>query len=214
MITRCALAFGVGWLVVLVAACGSDGSAGDGCGDDEDCKGDRVCRAGACVDPASGVDSSPGSDDGETPNRNGSGGAASGDVGPGGGSSNGSGAATGSGAASSGAGDTSSSSGAGGGWCPFPPAAIDCALSCTNEIVLCEKQCDGTPGCSYQDWQYDTCVQHCEWDLVYPDELLLELQGCWQLTTDCAEHSQCLYDADCSAYDMPYDGGGDDERGG
>ena len=91
----------------------------------------------------------------------------------------------------------------------------DCELSCANEIVLCEKQCDGTPACSYYDWQYDTCVQHCEWDLVYPDALLLEIQGCWQLTTDCDQNLQCFLDADCSAYDMPYDGGGnDDEEGG
>ena len=46
---------GAVFALLLVAACSRSGSGSDGCAKDNDCKGDRVCERGACVErPASG----------------------------------------------------------------------------------------------------------------------------------------------------------------
>ncbi|MEZ4221323.1 MAG: hypothetical protein R3B13_10400 [Polyangiaceae bacterium] len=50
------------WLLAaLLASCSADE---EGCKTDNDCKGDRVCNAGNCVDPSSGGNSSGGNSSG------------------------------------------------------------------------------------------------------------------------------------------------------
>jgi hypothetical protein len=168
-------------LTVAASSCSDERSGGgDGCAKDTDCKSDRVCVDGECVDPG-------GTDDGFTPAGSGpssSGGATSGmDDG-------------GSVASSSSGGD-----GGPGAYCPFPPSTLDCATACESELVHCQKQCDGDALCAYGPSAPDgKCVSDCEYSVHQaPDSFFVEVFGCWQLTTDCAAHTQCLLDSDCDA---------------
>lgn len=57
---------GAGFIAAaMVTACRSD-SDSDGCGDDSDCKGERVCRDGECVDTSEGGGGSPAASGGST----------------------------------------------------------------------------------------------------------------------------------------------------
>jgi len=165
-------------LAAVASSCSEEqGRSGDGCEKDDDCKGDRICSGGECVD-AEGTDgdyvpssSSTGSsgDDGGLPDD---GGAASSSTGSDGGT---------------------------GGYCPFPPSTLSCSTACANELVHCQNQCDGDALCAYGPSAPEgKCVSDCEYSVHQaPDSFFVEVFGCWQLTTDCAAHTQCLLDSDC-----------------
>ena len=171
---------------VLASSCSDERSSGGGCEEDTDCKGDRICEDGDCVEPGSGSD-----DDGPFPGSSGSSseGTTSGMADDGGMSTSG---------MSSGE-DGGTSGGMTGGYCPFPPSALDCNVACANEIVECEKQCDGDPLCAYgPNAPEGKCVSDCEYTVHQQmDPFFVEFFGCWQLTTDCDAYTQCVIDSDC-----------------
>jgi hypothetical protein len=120
-------------VAILSVAC-SGGPSGGGCANDNDCKGDRVCNDGACVDPGTSSSSSSSTGVGGAPSTSSS---TSSGTGVGGALSTSS--STSSGMGTGGAASTSSSTSSGG-------CVPDCAgIECGNDPV-CNKPCGSCSG--------------------------------------------------------------------